>query len=42
MGYKSLEDRMKPSVYGVGILGANLELKVTNDGKKCKIYEKWG
>ena len=41
MGYKSLEDRMKPSVHGVGILGANLELKVTNDGKKCKTYNMW-
>ena len=41
MGYKSLEDRMKPSVYGVGYLGANLELKVTHDGKKSKTYNMW-
>ena len=41
MGYKSLEDRMKPSVYGVGILGGNSELKVTYSGKKCKTYNMW-
>ena len=41
MGYKSLQDRMKPSVYGVGYLGGNLELKSTYNGKKCDIYVQW-
>ena len=41
MGYKSLEVRMKPSVYGVGYLGGNLELKTSYNGKKCPIYNRW-
>ena len=41
MGYKSLEVRMKSSVYGVGYLGGNLELKTSYNGKKCNIYTKW-
>lgn len=41
MGYKSLEVRMKPTVYGVGYLGSNLELKSTYDGKDCPIYQRW-
>ena len=41
MGVKSLQDRMIPSVYGVGYLGGNLELKTTYNGKKCNIYTQW-
>ena len=41
MGVKSLQDRMVPSVYGVGYLGCNLELKTTYNGKKCNIYTQW-
>ena len=41
MGYKSLKVRMKPSVYGVGYLGCNLELKASYNGKKCPIYYAW-
>ncbi len=41
MGIKGLQDRMKPSVYGVGYLGGNLELKSTYNGKKCNIYTQW-
>ena len=41
MGIKGLQDRMKPSVYGVGYLGGNLELKSTYNGKKCNIYVQW-
>ena len=41
MGIKGLQDRMKPSVYGVGYLGSNLELKSTYNGKKCNIYTQW-
>ena len=32
---------MKPSVYGVGYLGGNLELKSIYNGKRCKIYTQW-
>ena len=41
MNVKGLEARMKPSVYGVGYLGCNLELKVSYSGKKCPIYYAW-
>ena len=41
MGHKGLEARMKPSVYGVGYLGGNLELKTSYNGKKCPIYNAW-
>lgn len=41
MGYKSLEDRMKPTVRGVGYLGGNLDLKSAQNGKLCKIYSMW-
>ena len=41
MRYKSLQDRMKPSVHGVGYLGGNLDLKSTHNGKICKIYQQW-
>ena len=41
MGYKSLEVRMKPTVYSVGYLGGNLDLKSTHNGKICKIYNIW-
>ena len=41
MGVKSLQDRMKPSVYGVGYLGSNLELKTSYNGKLCKIHNLW-
>ena len=41
MGYKSLEDRMKPTVYGVGCLGGNLDLKSKINGKLCKIHNLW-
>ena len=38
MGVKSLQDRMIPSVYGIGYLGGNLELKTSYNGKKCNMY----
>ena len=41
MSVKGLEARMKPSVYGVGYLGCNLELKASYSGKKCPIYYAW-
>ena len=41
MGIKSLQERMTPSVYGVGYLGGNSELKSTYNGKKCNIYTQW-
>ena len=41
MGYKGLKARMKPTVYGVGCLGSNLELKTSYNGKKCPIYNRW-
>ena len=41
MGYKSLEYRMKPTVYGVGCLGGNLDLKSKINGKLCKIHNLW-
>ena len=41
MGVKSLKDRMIPSVYGVGYLGGNFELKTYCNGKKCPIYDVW-
>ena len=41
MGIKGLQDRMIPSVYGVGYLGGNLELKTCCNGKKCPIYDVW-
>ena len=41
MGVKGLEARMKPSVYGVGCLGSNLNLKSRINGKTCKIYKQW-
>ena len=41
MNVKGLEARMKPSVYGVGYLGGNLELKASYNGKKCPIYDRW-
>ena len=41
MSVKGLEARMKPSVYGVGCLGSNLELKASYNGKKCPIYYAW-
>ena len=41
MGVKSLQDRMIPSVYGIGYLGGNLELKTTYNSKKCNIYTQW-
>ena len=41
MGVKSLQDRMKPSVCGVGYLGGNLELKTSCNGKRCNIYYRW-
>ena len=41
MNVKGLEARMKPSVYGVGYLGGNLELKTSYNGKKCPIYNAW-
>lgn len=37
----SLEARMIPSVYGVGYLGGNLNLKSRINGKTCKIYKQW-
>lgn len=41
MGNRVLRDRTIPSVYGVGYLGNNLELKTSYDGKICKIYQQW-
>ena len=41
MNIKSLEARMKPSVYGVGYLGSNLNLKSKINGKTCKIHSLW-
>ena len=41
MNIKGLEARMKPSVYGIGYLGGNLELKTSYNGKKCPIYHTW-
>ncbi len=41
MNVKGLEARMKPSVYGIGYLGGNLELKTSYNGKKCPIYNAW-
>ena len=36
-----LRDRTMPSVYGVGYMGNNLELKSSCNGKKCPIYDMW-
>ena len=36
-----LRDRTIPSVYGVGYMGNNPELKSIYNGKKCPIYETW-
>ena len=41
MNFKSLEDRMKPTPYGVGCLGSNLDLKSKINGKTCKIHSMW-
>ena len=41
MNVKGLEARMKPSVYGVGCLGSNLNLKSRINGKTCKIHSLW-
>ena len=41
MGNRVLRGRTIPSVYGVGYLGDNLELKTSYDGKLCKIYQQW-
>ena len=41
MGNSVLRVRTIPSVYGVGYLGNNLELKTSYDGKICKIYQQW-
>ena len=41
MGLKSLQDRMTPSVYGVGYLGANTDLNTSVNGKPCYKYRKW-
>ena len=41
MGNSALRVRTIPSVYGVGYLGNNLELKTSYDGKICKIYQQW-
>ena len=41
MGYKSLEVRMKPSVYGVGYLGANTDVPTKVNGRNCALYIKW-
>ena len=41
MRYMSLEARMKPSAYGVGYLGGNLNLKSKINGKTCKIHSLW-
>ena len=41
MGIKSLQERMTPSVYGVGYMGNNPGLKSSCIGKKCPIYDKW-
>lgn len=36
-----LRDRTIPSVYGVGYMGNNPELKSSCNGKKCPIYNTW-
>ena len=36
-----LRDRMIPSVYGVGCMGNNPELKSGCNGKNCPIYDMW-
>ena len=36
-----LRDRTIPSVYGVGYMGNNPELKSSCNGKKCPIYDRW-
>ena len=36
-----LRDRTIPSVYGVGYMGNNPELKSSCNGKKCPIYDTW-
>ena len=36
-----LRDRTIPSVYGVGYMGNNPELKSTYNGKRCSIYDRW-
>lgn len=36
-----LRDRTIPSVYGVGYMGNNTELKSSCNGKKCPIYDTW-
>ena len=36
-----LRDRTIPSVYGVGYMGDNPELKSSCNGKKCPIYDRW-
>ena len=36
-----LRDRTIPSVYGVGYMGNNPELKSSYNGKKCPIYYAW-
>ena len=41
MNIKGLQDRMIPSVYGVGYMGNNPELKSSCNGKKCPIYDRW-
>ena len=41
MSVKGLEARMKPTVYGVGCLGGNLDLKSKINGKLCKIHNLW-
>ena len=41
MGYRVLRDRTIPSVYGVGYMGNNTELKASYNGKKCPIYKQW-
>ena len=41
MGNRVLRDRTIPSVYGVGYMGNNPELKSSCNGKKCPIYSAW-
>ena len=41
MGYKSLQDRMTPSVYCVGYLGANTDAPTKVNGRNCTLYTKW-
>ena len=41
MSVKSLQDRMIPSVYGIGYMGNNPELKSSCNGKRCNIYYRW-